>query len=78
MIAAMSDYAEVSEPLSFHCAIFDWFVLGKYIGQRLSEFSQTNQKQPDYFEAPWRQMILKAFNGSDFTFFGPKKKGGHM
>ena len=28
MIVAMSDYAEVSEPLSFHCAIFDWVVLG--------------------------------------------------
>ena len=74
MIAAMSDYAEVSAPLSFHCAIFDWVVLGRYVGQSLSEFSQTNQKQTYCFEAPGRQKILKSFNGSDFTFFGPNKK----
>ena len=77
MIAAMSDYAEVSEPLSFHCAIFDWVVLGRYIGQSLSEFAQTHQRQPDYFEAPGRQRILKAFDGSDFTFFSNKKEDTH-
>ena len=47
MIAAMYDYAEVSEKLFFQCAIFDWVFLGRYIGQRLSEFAQTTQNQPD-------------------------------
>ena len=74
MIAAISDYVEVSETLSFHCAIFDWVFLGQYIGQRFSEFDQTNQNHSDYFEAPGRQRILKTFNGSDSTFFGPNKK----
>ena len=36
IIAEMSDYSEVSEKLSFQFAIFDWFILRKYIGQRLS------------------------------------------
>ena len=39
MIAAISDYVEVSETLLFKCAIFDWVILGRYIGQHLSEFS---------------------------------------
>ena len=67
MVAPMSDYYEISDSLSFLCAIFDWLVLGIYIGQRLSEFAQTTQKQPDYFKAPGRQRILKAFDGSDIT-----------
>ena len=32
MIESMSYYAEVSEPLSIHCEIFDWFFLGRYMG----------------------------------------------
>ena len=74
MISAMADNAEVSAPLYFHCAIFDWVVLGRYIGQSLSEFAQSHLMQPDYFEAPVRQRILKAFTGSDFNFLGPTKR----
>ena len=40
MISAMFDYAQVNDKLSFESAIFDWVVMSRYIGRRLSEFAQ--------------------------------------
>ena len=49
MVATMAYYVMVSDDLYFHAEIFDWVVLGIYIGQRLSEFTQKTQKFPEYF-----------------------------
>ena len=49
MISAMHDYAQVNDRVSFESEIFDWVVMSRYIGQRLSEFAQKTQHSPEYF-----------------------------
>ena len=79
MISAMYDYAQVNDRVSFESEIFDWVVMSRYIGQRLSEFAQKTQHSPEYFvSADNKTKILRAFNKSDFRFFGKSKKEVHQ
>ena len=75
----MYDYVQVNDRFSFESAIFDWVVMSRYIGQRLSEFAQKTQHSPEYFvSADNKTKILRDFNESDFIFFGKSKKEFHQ
>ena len=53
---------------TFDNAFWDWFVLSRYTGFRVSEFAQRGQDKADYHETPDNRRILKALNRTDITF----------
>lgn len=55
--------------LTFYPAMYDWILLGRYAGLRLSEYGQSTQKRIDTLKPPRRKPIVKAFQRRDFTFF---------
>lgn len=54
---------------SIERAIFDWLLLGRYAGLRLSEWCQTSQSKFARIEA-WPGQPPYAFVAGDFTFYG--------
>ena len=62
------------DPDSFEAAIWDWFVLSRYIGQRISEFGQTTQDRVDYHETPAGAKHVKAFILDDFKFLTKRRQ----
>jgi hypothetical protein len=49
--------------------LFDLFVLGHYIGPRVSEYLQTTDKNMYYHVYPSGKKVIKAFTANDFCFF---------
>ncbi len=47
--------------------------LGGYIGPRLSEYAQKNQKKVDVHTYPSGTTVIKAFTANDFIFYDAKK-----
>jgi hypothetical protein len=51
----------------------DVVTLGRYIGPRLSEYAQKNQRKVDVHTYPSGTTVIKAFTANDFIFFDVKK-----
>jgi hypothetical protein len=51
----------------------DIVTLGRYIGPRLSEYAQKNQKKVDVHTYPSGTTVIKAFTANDFIFYDTKK-----
>ena len=51
----------------------DIVTLGCYIGPRLSEYAQKNQKKVDVHTYPSGTTVIKAFTANDFIFYDAKK-----
>ncbi len=49
--------------------LFDLIVLGCYIGPRVSEYTQTTDKNVDYHIYPSRKKVIKVFTVNNFHFF---------
>ena len=49
--------------------MFDMTCLGRFIGPRVSEYSQTSSKKVDYHKYPLSNKVIKAFTSNDFVFF---------
>jgi hypothetical protein len=47
--------------------------LGRYIGPRLSEYAQKNQKKVDVHTYPLGTTVIKAFTANEFLFYDAKK-----
>jgi hypothetical protein len=69
-------FAELLRKLNVSCSLdseqrtlFDLVILGCYIGPRVSEYTQTTDKNVDYHIYPSRKKVIKAFTANDFRFF---------
>jgi hypothetical protein len=49
--------------------LFNLVVLGRYIGPRVSKYTQTTDKNVDYHVYPSGKKVIKAFTANDFCFF---------
>jgi hypothetical protein len=54
--------------------LFDVVALGRYIGPRLSKYTQTTQDKVDHHTYPSGKMVIKAFIANDFIFYDEKKR----
>jgi hypothetical protein len=54
---------------SKHSTLFDLVAMGHYIGPRVSEYTQTSDKNVDYHVYPSGKQVIKAFIASNFTFY---------
>jgi hypothetical protein len=53
--------------------LFDVVALGRYIGPRLSEYTQTTQDKVDYHTYPSGTTVIKAFIANNFIFYNSRK-----
>ncbi len=53
--------------------LFDIVALGRYIGPRLSEYTQTTQDKVDHHTYPSGKTVIKAFIANNFIFYDEKK-----
>jgi hypothetical protein len=53
--------------------LFDVAALGRYIGPRLSKYTQTTQDTVDHHTYPSGKTVIKAFIANDFIFYDEKK-----
>jgi len=58
---------------SANALLRDVITLSRYIGPRLSEYAQKNQKKVDVHTYPSGSTVIKAFTSNDFIFFNSKK-----
>jgi hypothetical protein len=59
---------------SKHSTLFDLVAIGCYIGPRVSEYTQTSDKNVDYHLYPSGKQVIKAFIASNFTFYDKKSQ----
>jgi hypothetical protein len=59
---------------SKHSTSFDFIVIGRYIGPRVSKYTQTSDKNVDYHVYSSGKQVIKAFIASDFMFYDEKSQ----
>jgi hypothetical protein len=54
--------------------LFDVVTLGRYIGPRLSKYTQTTQDKVNHHTYPSGKTVIKAFIANKFIFYNEKKR----